>query len=163
MIKHVEGSVLDTRKLPANSVILHQVNCLGKANQGVAMQIARDFPGWFQDYRSYTLWFQDGHFNEIMGTFHRFEPKPGLIICSAFAQEGISKMIVNTDYEAWDKIFRKVERQTKYAHEKTGKNWTIHIPASLGINPGGGDLETMEELIKQHFEDSPVELWIHER
>ena len=113
MIKEVEGSLLSD--IQPYSVILHQVNCLGKMGAGIALQLAKMFPDMYKDYKSYCSWFQEygdekcNHYDKLLGTFHRYQVKNDLIICNAFAQVGVSRQKTMTNYDAWESIFRKIE------------------------------------------------------
>ena len=164
MITEVEGSLFDG--LPEYSVIMHQVNCLGIAGAGVALQVKNKFPKWYDDYHTYCSWFKGGSFaadrtQDLLGTFHQHKVSDKLIICSAFGQLGIAKDKPVTDYNAWKRIMRMVERQTRYVNEKMGMNWTVHIPHMMGCGLGGGDWDRMRELLGFYFGDSPVQLVIH--
>lgn len=160
MIKTIHTNLL--HDIPDYSVILHQVNCQGMSTAGQMSQIIKRFPDWFQNYHGYCGWFRDGHENEILGTFHRYDVNPKLIICSAFAQIGISRAKQVTNYEAWEKICRNVERQTRLVNEKMRLNWKIHIPYNIGSNFEGGNISAMMDIFEFYFKDSPVELWIHD-
>ena len=145
-----------------NSVILHQVNCLGSVMQGLAGRIARQFPGWYDDYHKYCRWFSDGHQKELLGSFHRFEPKDKkIIICSAFGHIAPVKNVQTTDYGEWHSICRKIERQTRYVNEHYHKNWKIHIVDNIGTKDGLADPDEMMTIFNHYFKCSPVELVIH--
>lgn len=159
MIHNVHGSVLEG--LPKHSIIMHQVNCLGVAGAGVALQIKKAFPGWFDAYHSHVKWFQDGKFDELLGTFHQFKVSDDLIVCSAFAQGGISKAQVMTDYNAWLEICKKVVKDVERQNLASGLTWTVHVPYGIGCGLGGGDWNRMMDIFKYYFEQSPVDLYIH--
>lgn len=168
MITEVEGSLL--KDIKPYSVLLHQVNCLGKMGAGLAAQMAKNFNGLWQSYHEYCGWFQEdyngkSHRDEILGTWHVFKPKDrdDLIICNAFGQEYVSRDRQVTDYNAWNKILNKLEKQTRAVNKTlpAEKQWTIHAPFNMGCSLGGGDWEEMMSLIKTYFEDSPVKFVIH--
>ena len=165
MIKEVEGSLLSD--IQPYSVILHQVNCLGKMGAGIALQLAKMFPDMYKDYKSYCSWFQEygdekrNHYDELLGTFHRYQVKNDLIICNAFAQVGVSRQKTMTNYDAWESIFRKIELQTRNVNKTRKMNWTIHCPYKMGCGLAGGDWDQMYALIETYFKDSPVEFVIH--
>ena len=168
MITEVEGSLL--KDIQPYSILLHQVNCLGKMSSGLAAQMAKKFDGLWKSYHDYCGWFQadyngKSHRNEILGTWHIFRPKDrdDLIIVSAFGQEYASRNEKMTDYDAWEKILKKLEHQTRQANKTQDKDkqWKIHAPYNLGCGLGGGDWEEMYSLLKTHFGNSPVELVLH--
>lgn len=158
MIKETETGILE--ELPKQSVLLYQANCQGLASTGLPLKLRNKYPEWFKDYRSYCTWFRDGHERDIMGTFHRYAVNEDLLLCGGFAQYGISKVAQQTDCESWERIFRKIARQTKYVNEKLGNNWTIHVPADLGL-AGGATIDVMRDMFEFYFGDSDTELWIH--
>ena len=87
MIQTVEGNMLED--IEPYTVLLHQVNCIGKLGQGIASAMNKKFTGLWPSYNGYCRWFQEdfskkSHYDELLGTWHRFEVKPDLIICSAF-------------------------------------------------------------------------------
>lgn len=159
MIEEVEESIFDN--LPENSVIIHQCNALGWIGTGISKEIARRWPECFSTYHNHCLWFKDGHEDEIIGTFARYEVSPTLIICNAITARNIGKARQLTDYDAWEKLCRTVERQTRYVNTHTGKNWTLHIPYKIGCGTSNGLWENMMEIFERYFANSSVKLVIH--
>lgn len=168
MIVEVEGSLL--KDIKPYSVILHQVNCLGKMGAGLAAQLNKKFDGLWKSYHEYCSWFQEdyngkSHRDQILGTWHVFKPKGrnDLIICNAFGQEYVSREKQMTDFDAWRKIFSKLEIQTKNINKTLPANrqWKIHAPYKMGCGLGGGDWQEMYSLIEEYFKNSPVEFIIH--
>ncbi len=168
MITEVEGNLL--RDIKPYSVLLHQVNCLGKMGAGLAAQMAKKFDGLWQSYHEYCGWFQEdyngkSHRHEILGTWHIFRPKDrdDLIVVNAFGQEYVSRDRQVTDYDAWNKILKKLEKQTRIENKTRPKEkqWKIHAPFNMGCGLGGGDWKEMYALIELYFATSPVEFVIH--
>ena len=146
------------------SVILHQANCEGIIQPGIAVSLCKQFPDWYKDYHGYCMWFAGGHEREILGTFHRHVPnsKKNLIICSAFAQERVGKRATEIDMEAWAKILRKIRLQTERAIKKTGKPWSIHVCNNIGAFSKNLLNEELMQLFNEVFgEDENVHLYIH--
>lgn len=161
MIKEVETGIFDDISSD-DSVILQQVNCRGILQQGMPTRINRRFPGWYDDYRKYCLWFKDGHEDEIMGSFHRFDAAKNTIVCSAFCQLApLKSNVQTTDLDAWHQICRKIEKQTNAVNKMTGKNWKIHVQSDVGCRDGNANPDDMREIFDLYFADSPVELIIH--
>lgn len=156
MIRVVEGSIFDN--LPPYSVILHQCNAKGWMGAGIAAKIAKKWPNVFKEYHEYCQWFKDGHEDEIMGTFVGVKVNPSLIVCNAIAQKTVSRHAQMTDYDAWEKICKKIEAQTRRINQAQGVNWSIHAPERIGCGLGGGDPEKMKEIFEFYFGDSPVQL-----
>lgn len=108
--------------------------------------------------------FTDGHEDEILGTFHVFNVKPGLIICSAFTSLGNKYGRFKVDENALLKVLRKIERQVKYYNEHYGKNQTVHFPYSfttVELLTENGEQRTVKEYVDMVFGESPVEVYIH--
>lgn len=159
MIREIEGSILTN--IQPFSVIMHQCNAKGWMGAGIAKEIAKKWPKAYDEYRKYCAWFKDGHEHEILGTFVGVKVKQDLIICNAIAQTTVSKSKQMTDYNAWETICSKIERQTRYINTKSPQKWSIHIPYKIGCGLGGGDWEVMSEIFYKYFNESPVELVCH--
>lgn len=159
MIETVRGSVLSDIK--DYSVILHQCNAKGWMGAGIAKQIRERWPECFKSYHSYCGWFKDGHEHEIMGTWHFWKVSNKLIICNAIAQATVSRDKQVTDYDAWERICRKLESQTRSQNKAFRTDWTIHAPDRIGCGLGGGDYEQMHAIFEKYFADSPVRLVFH--
>lgn len=158
MIYKVKGNLFDG--LPDCSVVMHQVNCLGVADAGFAKQVRERFSGWYESYSEYCRFSKDNP-KELLGRFHQHAVNDRLIICSAFAQVGISKTAVMTDYRAWDTILRRIEKQISEKNRNDRQSWSLHIPYGIGCGLGGGDWEEMKSLFDFYFGESPVKLYIH--
>ena len=160
MVKIVEGSSI-FNDLPDYSVLLHQCNTKGWMGNGISKEIARRWPNAFSEYHDYCRWFQDGHEDDILGTFVGMYVDPKHIVCSAIAQKTVRKHEQQTDYDAWEDICHKIEVQTRAVKVRTGHTWTIHVPYNIGCGQGGGDWETMLGIFKKYFSMSTVDLIIH--
>jgi len=159
MIKEVEGSIFDN--LPKYSVLMHQCNAKGWMGAGIAKEITRRWPENFEKYHEYCNWFKDGHESEILGTFVGHKVSPTFIICNAIAQISVGKSKQQTDYNAWEILCKKIEKQTRKVNKITGNKWSIHVPYKIGCGLGGGDWEMMMEIFERYFADSDIEFIIH--
>ena len=158
MITHVDDSLLDN--LTEKSVILQQVGTKGWIGNGLTKQIFEKWHDAFMDYHCYCNWFKDGHDDEIIGSWHRTKINEDLILCNAITQKTIGKSKQLVDYDAWEKVCKKLERQTKYANQKLNTNWTIHTFEKIGSS-AEAEQDKMMEIFETYFGDSPVELVIH--
>lgn len=168
MIQTIEGNMLED--IEPYTVLLHQVNCIGKFGQGVSAAISKKFDGFWQSYSSYCKWFQPdyngkSHIDEILGTWHRFEAKPDLIVCSAFGIAAPSRDGASADIDAWSKILRKLALQTRRANKALPeeKQWKIRMPYKLGMNLDDMSWEELNALIEQNFKDSPDLFAVYDR
>lgn len=146
-------------ELPEYSVLIHPVNCEAKINFGAMQAIARKHRDWYPAYRSYCLWFIDGHEKEILGTFHRYEVSPTHLVCSCFVQVHSMKGVDSAAHDSWRKVLKKIELQTRRANA-AGKPWTLHFDARFCNTRYGEDTELIE-IINEIFAESPVKLYMH--
>lgn len=171
MIEFIDTDILN---LPNYGILLHQFNCCGELTNGLLSRISKKFPGWYDDIRKYTKWWEHARRSELLGSTHNFRVNSGKnIICSAFTQvrpPNAQAAQQDTDYNAWSRVFKKVEYQTRYQNGSNIQKWTVHIPDGLGTFRistgglgGGGDPAEMDKLIRKFFENSTVELVIHTR
>lgn len=159
MIKEVETGLFN--EIADNSILLHQANCFGYITPGIVQRLAKNYPEWFKEYHDICRWFKDGYENELLGSFYSKKVSPNLIVCSAFAQLGTTKYLQKTDYDAWDKILRKIHHQMTYQNSTTGKKWTLHATNGIGHSKQYGSWEEMFDLFERYFKDSEVDLYIH--
>ena len=157
MIIEVEGDML--RDVKPWSVLMHQVNCLGAAGAGLAKAVRDKFPVWYGAYKKYCD--PADPKENLLGTIHAVAVRPDVIVCSAFAQPGISKREPATDYDAWELICQKIESEIARRNSEKNANWTLHIPYKIGCGLGGGDWEKMRGIFEYYFGRSPVNLYIH--
>lgn len=160
MITNVELDIFDS--LSEKSVIIQQVNCKGILAQGLPTRINRRFPGWYDDYRKYCLWFAHGHESELLGTFHRFEATPNLIICSVFGQLApVKSSMQTTDLDAWRTACWKICKQTERVNSALKDGWKLHIQDDIGCRDGKADPDDMHSIFEEAFDGSLAELIIH--
>lgn len=165
MIREVSDSIFQN-KLSGNNVIINPVNCKAILQPGISQQVCKKYPGWYDNFHEYCSWFNKSvwnsrdHFDEILGSFHRFKANDNTIICSAFVQEGPSKNGYAIDLDSWDKILRKIEKQTQRAKRVTGKKWSLHIPMNVCLQETL-DGDSLMNVIEDIFGKSDVDIVIH--
>ena len=157
MIIEVEDDML--RDIKPWSVLMHQVNCLGIAGAGIAKQLRDKYPAWYGMYKRHCD--QVEFKKNLLGTVHAMAVGHDVIVCSAFAQLGISKREPVTDYDAWELICPKIESEIRTRNSEKNMNWTLHIPYGIGCGLAGGDWEKMRGIFEYYFGRSPVDLYIH--
>lgn len=158
MITYADDSMLDN--LTKQSVILHQVGTKGWIGNGLTREIFTKWNDAFCDYHHFCQWFKDGHDDEIIGSWARTRINDSLIICNAIAQKTVGKTKQVVDYDAWEKICKKLESQTKYVNRQTKSDWKIHTFAKIGSS-AEAEQDKMMEIFEAYFAESPVELIIH--
>lgn len=161
MIKHVNGNIFDSDE----KVILHQVNCQGVMNSGVAKQVRERYPIVFDYYKAMC--------NDRSRNPKTIVPSPllGHIQCvyvnDSYVSDGVNneRMIVNifaqdeygysgkqyTSYIALEKCFTEANRV--FAGQ------SIAMPYRIGCCRGGGDWSVVYKMIEDIFTDCDVTLY----
>lgn len=144
MIKHIKCDIFES----GADLILHQVNCQGAMNSGVAKQVREKYPNVYVQYKNLC----DTH-NEnksallgktlVINTGDNF-------IANLFAQEfyGYDGKCY-TDYNALKKCLQTA---------KNYLNWddVVAIPYLMGCYRGGGDWNVVYRMIEEIFVDNDV-------
>lgn len=148
MIKTIIGNLLDV----TDGYILHQVNCQGKMNSGVAKQIREKYPIVYDWYKS---WCDDKHINrDLLGNiqFVYTDNSCKLCVVNLFAQDKYGyDGKVYTSYEAIEKCLRTVGEQLK------GKK--VALPYNMSCCRGGADWNIIYEMIKTYLSDCDVTIY----
>ena len=123
-----------------SGIILHQVNCKGKMNSGVAKAIREKWPVVFEKYKAAC-----GNVSsvDLLGCIQPVKIDDDLTVINMFSQLNYGyDGSQYTDYGALEQCLGKVQlwRQNNYP----GKE--IHHPM-IGAGLGGGDWDTIKSLI----------------
>lgn len=164
-VKVVDGDLLSTKA----KYICHQVNCQGKMGSGVARQIRGKYP---TVYRWYKVKCSEGaREKERLGVSK--SPLLGQVqmvykedypvgksdidsqaVCNLFSQDQYGyngKQF--TDYAAFEKCLLQLRKMIPVGE-------TIAMPYKIGCGLGGGNWETVYNLIDKVLgQDYTVELW----
>lgn len=128
-------------------VLIHQVNCKQVAGRGLALQIRKRWPEWYQHFRNKTAIFSD------VDIFPIARPTwPGIIIVSLYAQRGYgTHQGRQTDYEAFTMALR---RFTAYIARTNTEGWRwvinqggLYVPMGIGCGLAGGDWFEIERIL----------------
>lgn len=131
------------------SYIFHQVNCRGKMGSGVAKQVRERYPVAYMSYRSKC---QSSAPAELIGHSQLVNCGNRYIV-NLFAQSSYGydgKQY--TDYDAFRSCLRE-------AANNIPSGTVIAMPYLIGCGLGGGDWNTVYEIIKEELSDFNVELW----
>jgi O-acetyl-ADP-ribose deacetylase (regulator of RNase III) len=134
-------------------IIAHQVNCQGKMGSGVAKWIRKKFPWAYEGYmaaleqngadymlgKSQVIW-QNGH--TIFNIFGQYN----------YGYDGKQY----TNYKALDSAFRKAILHYRDNDVDDIKQIPIAIPYKIGCGYGGGDWDTVKEILEKIEEDCHV-------
>lgn len=150
-IKEFYGDVLTS----VADLIMHQVNCSGVFNSGVAKSVRDKYPNVYAKYKdAYDRGYAKlGNIQVVEGQ-DGFDSKK---IVNLFAQEkyGYDKQKY-TSYDALDTCMHKLRTycEENYIH-------SIALPWHMSSDRGGADWNVVLAIIKSSFEDSNVtfEVW----
>ena len=140
-------------------IIIHQVNCKGKMNSGVAKQVREKYPIVFECYKSWCddesrnpkqlekspllgqaqiVYIEDKKVGDIVSD--------GRIVVNLFSQDGYGyDGKCYTDYAAMLKGLQSIASQFS-------KGEKIGIPYLIGCCRGGGDLSVVSSMIEEIFD-----------
>lgn len=149
-VKVVDGNLLETNC----NLILHQVNCQGKMNSGVAKQIRAK---WSQVYEKFINTFNYTPNNkDLLGQVESVK-------VSDFGNQHVVNLYSQykygyngerfTNYEA---LYRCLEQVGKIAREK---NLTVALPYHMGCDRGGAQWSIVYEMIKFTMLDVDVTIY----
>lgn len=143
MITYHDGNIFDSNA----KIICHQVNTYGVMGAGIAAEVRVRFPEVYTEYNAYCI---ANSQNKMLGLVLFSNTQSGFI-ANCFSQQ-----CMNTDYDAFDHCMRMVK---KFAEKHN--NAKIAIPYKMGCGIAGGDWNTVEQIIRNVFDGSnmEVEIW----
>ena len=169
MINIIDGNIFDSKA----NFIVHQVNCQGVVNSGVAMQVEEKFPHVGAEYRKYLRHCEKNH-QSALGTC-QYVPVDvwALTMADTMKNNNITaydldyQYIVNmfgqdtfgeglrTDLKAMKKAFADIRDKA----QSIGA--TVAMPWKIGSCRGGANWEDVYTIIKKTFgnSDVDVEIW----
>lgn len=162
MVKHIKGDIFQSNA----DAILHQVNCQGVMNSGVAKQVREKFPTVFKYYKARCD--EDKKMRERLGLTRSSllglaqicykedylvgEVKDTQVIVNLFAQDSYGyDGRCYTDYDALRRCFEFVNQRF------AGKE--VAIPYLIGCHRGGGDWNKVYAMIEEIFVDCDITLY----
>lgn len=156
-IKVQAGSILSVEK----GVIIHQVNCQGKMNSGVAKALRDKYPQVFKAYRekfpSKPWGDNENIFNpaDLLGKVQLVPIKKDLVVVNVFGQLSYGKKGKFTSYDALHSAF-------EYLYHMFGNDEPIHIPL-IGCGTGGGEWSVVQAIILENLKTfGNINLWVPE-
>lgn len=131
-----------------HGIILHQVNCYGKFNKGLAKSIREKFPKVYLEYLEYV---QNKTPEELLGTYNDVRINDLLIVVNCFSQKNYGNDgKLYTNYIAMETIFRNVYRE--YCLDR----YPFYIPYGYGCGYGGGDWNKVSEIIEKTIPEAII-------
>ncbi len=147
MVNVILGDILDV----TDGVIIHQVNCQGVMNSGVAKQLRSAYPIIFNEYKKFV----DSKTNkdDCLGVAHKVQINDNLIIYNVFGQfmYGYDKKQY-TSYDALKKAFEQIANEVP-------TDINISLPYNIGCCRGGGDWNIVVDLIINIFDKHRVTIY----
>lgn len=151
MIKHVTGDIFTS----GADYILHQVNCQGVMGSGVAKQVREKFPKVFESYRKLCLAHTSGAVNALGHAQIIPNGNGEQCIVNLFAQDKFGyDGKCYTDYEA---LRHSLGMVRDWVERQPGA--TIAIPYLMSCHRGGGNWETVSQIIEEELGHLNVTLW----
>lgn len=149
-IKNIDGNLLDTDA----ELILHQVNCQGKMNSGVAKAIREKWPVVYEEY---IKLFSKDFFVVKLGICQPVSISDNQKVINMFSQDNYGydgKMY--TSYDAINTCLGKVK---DYCVNNGYKR--IALPYKMCCCRGGANWGVIMALLKANFEDTDItiEIW----
>jgi O-acetyl-ADP-ribose deacetylase (regulator of RNase III) len=126
----INGSILDI----TDGVVVHQVNCKGVFNAGLARQIRLKYPSVFDNY---MRWYRFGYWR--LGAIQLVNVGDNLLVCNLAGQIDYgSDGSLYTNYRALRVGLRNL---TKFTDKQ------VYLPYGLGCGYGGGDWSSVADII----------------
>jgi O-acetyl-ADP-ribose deacetylase (regulator of RNase III) len=144
MIIYEKGDLLKSD----TNMIAHQVNCKGIMGSGVAKDIAMNFPGVYDQYKTLC---KKKKPEKLLGTnLYVFENN--YCVCNMFSQDnyGSGKDEVYTDYTHFQSCIHNIYK------ECMAKNYSVAFPYKIGCIRGGGNWDIIEKILKDYFKNSDI-------
>lgn len=141
MIKHIQCNIFDS----GADVICHQVNCKGEMNSGIAKQVRERYPWVYGTYKDECEYYEpDG----LLGK---------ALFCRIDETRSVANLFAQADYGYDGKCYTSYECLQSALEDvaMTHENKTIAIPYLMGCHRGGGDWNTVNQIIEEVFADYP--------
>lgn len=147
-IEYYNGDLL-TSSAP---IIMHQCNCLGSMNSGVAKAIKDKWPIVFTKYEEFCK-----EIKHLLGKTLFVEIEEGRYVANLFGQERYGyKGDKYTSYDAIDECLKHVAvNATNVGIDR------VAMPYKMSSDRGGADWDVILALVKSAFKDTDitVEIW----
>lgn len=147
-IKIIEGDLLES----TTDLIMHQVNCQGKMNSGVAKAIREKWPIVFEEYKKLV----DSDMS-LLGMCQPIKVSESQRVINVFSQDeyGYDGSLY-TSYDAVNKCFGNIKRYMRNRGYSS-----ISLPYKMCSCRGGANWDVIMALLKANFEDSDITIEIY--
>ena len=142
----IDGNIFDCTE----NIIVHQTNCQGVMGSGIAKQVKERYPEVFNAYYHYC---KTQELKDIFGTALICQVSDYKYIANIFGQNTFGQGL-QTDYDMLKNALKEVH---DFAKEN---NLSVAIPYKIGCGLGGGDWNTVYDIITEiFFDDVPYEIY----
>ena len=147
-IKNIDGNLLDTDA----DLIIHQVNCQGKMNSGVAKAIRERWPIVFEVYREFC---NSG--GQHLGICLPVKINDNQRVINMFSQDKYG--YDGEMYTSYDAVNTCLKKTREYCEKNELKS--IALPYNMCCCRGGANWGVIMALINANFEgsDISIEIW----
>jgi O-acetyl-ADP-ribose deacetylase (regulator of RNase III) len=147
MIKLVDGDLLKATE----NLIVHQVNCQGEMNSGIAEQVKKQFPSAYNDYIRYT---RHKYPNQLLGDILVSGIGENRAIVHLFAQETYGYDGKRyTSYDAFYEGLLRIKEAIRW------NSLSVAFPYNIGCDRGGADWLIISNMIQTVFEGFSVTIY----
>ncbi len=165
MVKMYNGDILNAK----TDFIMHQVNCRGVMNSGVAKSLRNFNEGIFTHYRSKYEYCEKHNIPLLGNNDYYWVENHGKSQCivSMFAQSDWGydgKQYTN--YESFQTCLRQFKadyplwvEDIDNNHNKIFRKVSVALPYNIGCCRGGGNWPDIYTIIERELVDYDVELW----
>jgi hypothetical protein len=133
-MKTIPGNMLDIK----SGILCHQVNCKKVAGAGLALQIRRVYPVWYQDYLNHT---------PSLGTTLITRVSNTLYVASLYAQDGYGRDKTYTNYS----MFKSCLQPLKFL-----QSYEIYFPYGIGCGLAGGEWSVIYNTISSELPHATI-------
>lgn len=146
-------SVLEAKE----NIIVHQVNCQGAMNSGIAKQIRERWPQVYHDYRKLWAWNETDNASDrrdLLGEITITKVGQDKYVVNLFGQEHYG--YDGDRYTSYDALYDGLT----YIKEKAQElGLSVALPFGIGCGRGGADWFIVDAIIQRVFHDYEVHLY----
>lgn len=147
-----EGNLLDAKE----NLILHQVNCKGKMNSGVAKAIREK---WEKVFVEYTDVIRNNFVNpssHLLGETQYVYIDSNKYVVNLFTQDNFG--YDGERYTSYDALYVALRQVSNFARRN---NYTVALPYRIGSDRGGANWNIVYKIIEEVFKNLPQDVVIY--
>lgn len=137
-------------------IICHQTNCFGAMGAGIALQIKKQFPEVYSQYKQHC---QKNDPAKLLGTIQSVRAG-NLVVINCFSQYNYSSVRKQTDYNAVRLCMNAVKEFVLKKAKEFGRPVRVGFPDHYGCGLAGGDWSIVLPIIKEELDIDGINLEI---